>query len=1418
MSKIENSTCKIIAERNDSTLSYGTGFFVTGNIILTCCHVIQNCLDKIEIFKCYNQNDTVLTARVIDKDEQCDYALLQLNEKFINEHILELCSTEIIPNNPIKIFGYPDDPQGRRVGENLTGTIQRFLEDSLETGHDTILTINNFDANTRYAAFSGSPVLNEHNQVTSVVKNQGSRDLGSVSIKKATAFLQKNNIMIKELKSRTVVISPGDKAKFIGDFELTINYLDRSFSNEADTTDYFIREKKKSPLTLSGILNTEDKIFLLGNPGIGKSTELKKFAQQKWITGETTEFIPIFKSLRDFTSTDSIENYLPMGWEKLHKVIFILDGIDEIAHIEYFTSKLETFITQNTHNQKTFKYIISCRTNVYKSISTAVSNFNLFYLKDLNQYESIELLKKNCEDDLEDFTFSNQLYNFLKTPFHVKILSDYINVEKKIPTNITSLWEQYISGRLSHDKQEKLRKTPIVIQFLKKWSSKVALVNELMKSNTITVDQLYTLIRENTTEFEAFKKNPLLNQKANEDNYFFEHRNIQEYFAAQLISKLTSDDIIKFICIEQDTNKTHPYLFNTITFLLNILEKDKSTDIIGWLSTYEPQLLFKADSSRIHDFRETVFREYFESEIITKAYWITTNRTFTVREIAEFGNCDKNFEFLMDFVKDTDSHFRLSISALELLNHFSIPIGALEKLKEDFMHLLSSEEVSQQIKPHILDCICHHKICVEDPGYLNDIFELFKQETNKEINRSLLLLLQQHEKPDDFFWYIEAEFLRQIGVDLRVVKDNRNEIVSWIIELLIIRLQNADQFINIAKYYFDDSKNINSTNSFAEELLKRCLDFQKLDDKFLVKLMSSFMSQQIIHYREELIVKLLAKSSTKSQLLAFEYIIEHSGFRSIERVLAMTSDWDNIDFVMEKYRTGSLDRTRIEVYKNAIEIYGDRKLAGYFYDTMVVEEFVFSEPFLDEPAYEELKAEPVRKTQENFDLLFDREKLFSNIQRIFEDFGATINSDNYFDIEEKWYHDNDYHKKIGTAYVLLRTATYNDEKDLIFEDMEGIFQRNLYVFEEIKSQIDAIGTANSKVNISPEQKEYLKNWVLTAAQEIRFDHIVRYINSSNYRPLDDYKKLGLILYFATAFDVELSEDFLLKSIEFFEIDNYSELDNTLGTLKMKIKNEALLDAQIIKNLESEKLIFPVLDRHIQHALDRKLSKAYPIIRKYLLAGKTSYNTDRKLAQYIEITNDINLLRDLCADLRSYNCWSAVKILMESDNQHEFCEKKAVEYLELEISDDKNYHYTTALSILFELNSLKALKYVCSFLDIKKIPSLNQTSYTHYNAVQDYNVLEKLFQEIYMRDGDEIGFSGLGNFLYVYVTNLSKEKAQYENTIGVLKSMRDTFQTTDNKNALFYINNLIDSSRLSFLNSLSRALSFDEALQKVEQIV
>ena len=82
---------------------------------------------------------------------------------------------------------------------------------------------------------------------------------------------------------------------------------------------------------------------------------------------------------------------------------------------------------------------------------------------------------------------------------------------------------------------------------------------------------------------------------------------------------------------------------------------------------------------------------------------------------------------------------RVVISALELLSFFTIPANKMVNIKSNFINLLKDADTNISIKSHIIECIHAQNLAKEDKEYFNEIFKIFKNETNKELNKVFVI-------------------------------------------------------------------------------------------------------------------------------------------------------------------------------------------------------------------------------------------------------------------------------------------------------------------------------------------------------------------------------------------------------------------------------------------------------------------------------------------------------------------------------------------------------------------------------------------------------------------------------------------------------------------------------------------------------
>lgn len=1213
-------------------------------------------------------------------------------------------------------------------------------------------------------------------------------------------------------------LTESDKTNFV-DIKGKDFLLDRFyFENEDNDLLNFFNENKNK-LTLFEIIQNNNKGILLGNPGLGKTVELECLANDLWNNKEL-EYVPILRNLKNFTAVNTIENYINLKFRRFQKVIFILDGIDEITDIQDFTSKLESFVQKLEIEKKEFKILLSCRTNVYEKIVKGVNDFKVYYLKDLIYNQSIELLKNRCGDIIDSLNLDELDTSFLKSPFQVNILANYINDKKSLPTNNAELWKEYIESRFSIDENEKLKKITLDVTLINDYCKKVSLINELMQTNVFDEDNLFKIVKKNSSDFKEFKKNPLIQLQLGTKKWNFEHRNIQEYFASLSLSDLPLEDIISFIFVEK-TNKSHPLLFNTITFLLNLLDDktSKFESLVDFLVVNEPELLFKSDTDRIsQEIRIRVFQKYFEDTCIDKRYWITTNRTFDVKEIAKFGDCEANFDYLIAIIENLEVLFRARISALNLISFFrNISTKKIDGFKSLIIRNLKSIDNTLQIKSAMLQAVAIMKICVSDEKYLDELLEIFEDETDKEINAELLNIIFEFDDIDRYSNYIKEEFLRANNLKLRKNPDEVIRSNSYVLNQLILKIKDSNIFIDFAKYYFDPDKNIDTYTSNENELIEKCLIFDSLDNHFIRKLFKDIGVQKPHFYFERNVRELLSRISKESSNIFFKYLLDNYDFKDVNFPLSQLINEENIWFVIDKFNISNVvDFKEIEFFRNRIANNQKRNIARLFNSEMKKKGFTFEEELFSDEQIVEINKKAEEKPQKNFDILFETEKLLEEIKQIFDKNGEEINHEKYYEINMEWYQVNGHSNVIDTSFEILRGLIYELNRPVLFDDVKKLFENEDFIFNEIKSDLQK-DEKTKKINVKDSQKDDINAWITTKISEIDFEKVF-VMDENGYLLLQDYYKWEAVVYFSRRLKFSLPKSFLLNSLIIPETLGYDEDKSWFDYFKESINNDSIFNARIVENLKGNiKLSTFVLDKHVNYALEKELKLIFPEIRRYLLKEGREYNFKNKLLIFHKLENDIELLKECSSDIYSFQAWDAISLLLEEKLEKHFCLDKAISYLD-NIKDHNKNFISNALNVLFQLNSEKAIEYYYKFLNVDVYSHAYANYFVNYNVIGDYKILELFFDRIYLDNKFDRVLSNASNFLNQYIFNLSREDESYKKVQEVLVSIKEKLINDSNDRGIFQVNLLIDHSNNSYINSKSRPLSFNESLRKVNEIL
>ncbi|WP_422858151.1 NACHT domain-containing protein [Flagellimonas sp. S174] len=1210
-----------------------------------------------------------------------------------------------------------------------------------------------------------------------------------------------------------------DKKKFIGKLSRRNDLAQRSFSKE-DASKQFNLHWESYGIDLKRIVQDKNKIVLLGNPGLGKSTELEQLAIKLW-EDHDSPLIPIHKNLRNFTKLDSIDRFVKVNWRAFSNIIFIFDGIDEISDIEDFTSKLDTFISEVESKPLKSRFLISCRTNVFEDEVKNIVEFEKYYLEDLTWQQGVSLLKSKCKIHIDESSINGNFETFIKNPYQIEIVSKYIEKNKKIPTNTAELWESYVNNRLKDDSIFKLKKRRLNPPLIKLYSKRLSLVNELMKRNVFDDDDLLKIAGEDLKKYEAIKKSPLFDSKAGEAKKFFEHRNIQEYFAALALSDLPIQRIVQFICIE-NTLRTHPSLFNTITFLINLLPVNsiKFNGFIGWIVENESELLFRSDSNRIDkSLRNSVFKTYFERQCLEKTLWIDSRRTYEVSKIARFADTEENYDYLLSTIKDKHQHFRVRYSAYEVLIHFRLKLNSIQKVLQYFLKELSDKDLEVGIKYQILNFIERHPTLKNDLELVIEVFNIFKDEESKQINSCLLNILRDYENVDQFSDYLYQEFQRAHKIiprqdDDEVMRGNRYKV-----EKLILKYTEPNNFLACVRFYFDNTIRESYTTGHLDRVADRCIYFAGESDKFLVDLLNEIKDEVKFHRLRNLLQNIIKRSGKNG--LVIKHLLDNWQLKEITPFVATILTKSTVQIVISKFESEGLSSKEYEYFRNRISNTNDIELAQYFEATASKKGIRFEEKLFTEADRELQRNYFFDVIQENLNMLFDKNQLASKIKSIFKENNDKMDWDVFLEIENRWYEENGHgNTMVNSAMdVIRRFLPSKHANSISLEEVIQNLEEDFIRFIEIKEFIKNCETHNWEYKLFDKQKELIQSWCLEQAGSFDFNNVITVGKNGKkywYKGKENHIKIGLIYFFSDLLGFELPISFLTGSIEFDHFATGNEnsmLEPGFDYLIKKIDDVSLFNNVIINNVTTKELWSWTFSKHVKYALEQRLEVVYPFARQFLSDVDRSSNETALLEDYIKITEDLDLLIDCCADYNTRIHWTSVNLLIKHNKEIDFCISRSIEYLDSENTDFN----TNALQTLFLCNRIEALKYLMDFLDEDtKMDSIGSFKFEDYDAINDFEIIKRLFDSIYIKRKDGLKSVDFTAFLSKYLTNVSRKgEYAFNSILHVLRELQSEFKESDQD--LFYVNLIIDDLEYNYYLSKSEPFEFSQALTYVSEL-
>jgi energy-coupling factor transporter ATP-binding protein EcfA2 len=329
------------------------------------------------------------------------------------------------------------------------------------------------------------------------------------------------------------------------------------------------------------VANDTQYLMVLGQPGAGKSTFLKKMGLEA-LQGKKGEYkhkcIPVFIELKEFTTDDiDIKKAIIKDFEvcnfpnadkftdealKQGKLLILLDGLDEVPtdNQDKVIGQIQNFVDQHDKN----RFICSCRTAVYRH---NFKRFNDVVMAEFDDEQIKQFIYNWFQSDVDyrDGT-AERCYSLLQkeenkaakelaqTPLLLTFLCLVYNRSQDLPKNRAVLYKDALNILLKEWAAEKRVRQDALYQDFSLELEQIMLseiayagfeADRLFFSGREVVEQIKTFLQQNLNAPKHLDGEKILDTIAKQqgilverstDVYSFSHLTLQEYLTAQYIA------------------------------------------------------------------------------------------------------------------------------------------------------------------------------------------------------------------------------------------------------------------------------------------------------------------------------------------------------------------------------------------------------------------------------------------------------------------------------------------------------------------------------------------------------------------------------------------------------------------------------------------------------------------------------------------------------------------------------------------------------------------------------------------------------------------------------------------------------------------------------------------------------------------
>lgn len=913
-------------------------------------------------------------------------------------------------------------------------------------------------------------------------------------------------------------------------FDLPKYYIQRSLTHLKailEAKKYYYPEKEYR--SIRELLNEKQKMVLLGDAGMGKSTELKCLYNELLESDE--EIFPVWVNLNSHLLSESFEVYLSeLANIDNAKIVLIMDGYDEIPFSDQ--PQLNRLVINLLLKRNQINILYSSRKNTY-DINTKHEGFEIYYLNEIS-LNDVERYFESFSNSSVYSTFYQELQrvkfiDIIKTPFYLNTIVELFLSENELPDTRSKLMKHCIERMISWDD----KRSATVISFDKyevtRVIKKLGLAMEMLCRNIILDTDLRNILTNDEFHdlkyFGVFKKDDGKN-----DIWKFDHNNFQEYLAASAISHLPFDQIVNVISFEPDYTVLNPSWLNTVSYLLAEIESKETFDkLLSWLITHNSHFLVNAEPTRIpEDIRFDVFKSIFD-EFEKNDTFLYSNH-FTEEQLVAFvQDVDDVFIFLLEKYK-TSYSIKVKTNALRLLGqiNYAKNYDDYQALYDKLIEGINNHRIliNGVLLHHMIACLDHTKMLSEDQ--IAHIINQVNDVQSYEVITSVVKVINQSKFVDKYINYLVKAFqyeptdkIIDIGLEYNLgIAFNNIYTKDGIISLL--------NQLNEMEWDYDNKMSL----TFLSKIFENAYYRYKEDDSILFEIIKTINNPglQESHYYQ--IPLLHFFNNTEKRDLAFVELLRMHKLDNIknERILALLVSEQTVEYLLEDINSA---QSKIDWIFLINVSHND------------IKDKVFSKVISKSDQYDSTsyQLEESNWKDNSFSILFEQTLFKSALDIFIDDFDKdNITKGDVNLIINKNYKGENRFKTPNCIVSLLQIfiQTYNEISVLQFKELINDEEkiRNFRITKIRQSIYE-----NKQLTLESDQINYLKAWVLDILSRYKFHNL-------------HYDLKYCIVDFSVRFDFDLPLDLLIQLLPFESYVNGK--DTCFNWLKSKMTRKEMV--------------------------------------------------------------------------------------------------------------------------------------------------------------------------------------------------------------------------------------------------------------------